>query len=75
MWKNDAGLAGKSVVTGAAGGIGRSVVKGFAEAGCKVLLVDIPGSPLREVYDSLSEGGHEIYAVDLSVISSSSLDC
>ena len=70
MWRNDAGLAGRSVVvTGAAGGIGRSVVKGFAEAGCKVLLVDIPGSKVREVCDSLPGSGHEIYEVDLADIS------
>lgn len=70
MWRNDAGLAGRSVVvTGAAGGIGRSVVKGFAEAGSKVLLVDIPGSKVREVCDSLPGSGHEIYEVDLVDIS------
>lgn len=69
MWRNDAGLQGKSVVvTGAAGGIGRSVVKGFAEAGCKVLLVDIPGSPMKEILDSLPGTGHEIYEADLTDI-------
>ena len=70
MWRSDAGLDGKSVVvTGAAGGIGRSIVKGFAEAGSKVLLVDIPGSSLREVRDSLVGDGHEIFEVDLADIS------
>ncbi|MBI3430002.1 MAG: SDR family oxidoreductase [Actinobacteria bacterium] len=70
MWRNDAGLEGKSVVvTGAAGGIGRAVAKGFAEAGSKVLLVDVPGSPLREVSDLLPGAGHEIYEVDLADIS------
>lgn len=71
MWRNDAGLEGKSiVVTGAAGGIGRAVVKGFAEAGCKVLLVDIPGSPMIELLNSLPGSGHEIHEVDLINISS-----
>jgi NAD(P)-dependent dehydrogenase (short-subunit alcohol dehydrogenase family) len=69
MWRNDAGLQNRSVVvTGAAGGIGRAVVKGFAEAGSKVLLVDIPGSPMREVIDSLPGEGHEIYEADLTNI-------
>jgi NAD(P)-dependent dehydrogenase (short-subunit alcohol dehydrogenase family) len=59
MWRNDEGLIGKSVVvTGAAGGIGRAVVKGFAEAGAHVLLVDITGSPLRAVYDATPGTGH-----------------
>lgn len=70
MWRNDSGLAGKSVVvTGAAGGIGRSVVKGFAEAGARVLLVDIPGAPLAEILDGLSGFGHKSYEADLSNIS------
>lgn len=73
MWRSDAGLAGKSiVVTGAAGGIGRSVVRGFAEAGSKVLLVDIAGSLLQEVCDSLPGDGHEIYEANLADISTHS---
>jgi len=71
MWRNDAGLEDRSVVvTGAAGGIGRAVVKGFAEAGCKVLLVDIPGSPMKEVFNTLPGSGHDIHEVDLVDISS-----
>lgn len=70
MWRNDSGLQGKSVVvTGAAGGIGREVVKGFAEAGSRVLLVDISEAPLAQVKNSLVGNGHEIYEVDLSDIS------
>ncbi len=71
MWRNDSGLDGKSVVvTGAAGGIGREIVKGFAEAGAKVLLVDIAGSPLQEVLDTLPGEGHQIHAADLSDLTS-----
>jgi NAD(P)-dependent dehydrogenase (short-subunit alcohol dehydrogenase family) len=67
LWRNDSGLQGKSVVvTGAAGGIGREIVKGFAEAGAKVLLVDIAGSPLKEVRDALPGQGHEIHEADLA---------
>lgn len=66
-WRNDSGLIGKSVVvTGAAGGIGSAVARGFAEAGSKVLLVDIPSAPLHDVLRSLSGGGHQVFAYDLS---------
>ncbi len=69
MWRNDSGLNGKSVVvTGAAGGIGRSVAMGFAEAGCKVLLVDVPGSNLGNVLNALPGNGHEVFETDLAEI-------
>jgi NAD(P)-dependent dehydrogenase (short-subunit alcohol dehydrogenase family) len=67
QWRNDAGLAGKSVVvTGAAGGIGSAVARGFAEAGSKVLLVDIPSSPLADVLKTLTGSGHQILPCDLA---------
>ena len=66
-WRNDAGLIGKSVVvTGAAGGIGSAVARGFAEAGSKVLLVDIPSAPLAQTLATLSGSGHKIFPFDLS---------
>jgi NAD(P)-dependent dehydrogenase (short-subunit alcohol dehydrogenase family) len=69
MWRNDSGLVGKSVVvTGAAGGIGREVAKGFAEAGSHVLLVDLPGTPIVEVLHGLPGEGHATHAVDLGDI-------
>ena len=40
-WDSRSGLTGNCVVvTGAAGGIGAPIARGFAEAGAKVLLVD-----------------------------------
>lgn len=58
-WRNDAGLAGGSVVvTGAAGGIGRSVAHAFAETGAIVVAVDIPGSPVVDFAASLPGGPH-----------------
>ena len=67
QWRNDAGLAGNSVVvTGAAGGIGSAVARGFAEAGSKVLLVDIPSAPLNDVLKTLTGTGHQILPCDLS---------
>jgi len=66
-WRNDAGLVGKSVVvTGAAGGIGSAVARGFAEAGSKVLLVDIPSAPLADVLQTLTGTGHQVFPCDLS---------
>ena len=64
-WRNDGGLEGRSVVvTGAAGGIGRSVVAAFAEAGAHVVGVDVPGSPVAEVVGGL-EGRHHALEADL----------
>lgn len=67
MWRSDSGLTGKSVVvTGAAGGIGKAVVQGLAEAGAHVLLVDIPGSPVEEIISGLAGTGHKSLQLDLS---------
>lgn len=66
-WRNDAGLVGNAVVvTGAAGGIGSAVARGFAEAGSTVLLVDIPSAPLDEVLKTLAGSGHQTFPCDLS---------
>ena len=67
MWRSDSGLQGKSVVvTGAAGGIGKAVVQGLAEAGAHVLLVDVPGSPVEEIIAGLAGTGHKSLQLDLS---------
>lgn len=65
-WRNDSGLAQRSVVvTGAAGGIGRSVTRAFAEAGSHVVAVDMPGSGVGEVANSLPGGPHLAIETDL----------
>jgi len=66
-WRSDAGLADRSVVvTGAAGGIGRPVVQAFAEAGERVVAVDVPGSPVSEVVHALpGSGRHTALELDL----------
>jgi 3-oxoacyl-[acyl-carrier protein] reductase len=70
MWRSDSGLAGNSVVvTGAAGGIGSEVAIAFAEAGARVLLVDIPGSKLAQALARLSGSGHAILEADLADLS------
>jgi NAD(P)-dependent dehydrogenase (short-subunit alcohol dehydrogenase family) len=58
------------VVTGAAGGIGREVVRGFAQAGARVLAVDVPASPVEEVVDGLDGAGrHGALKADLTDVS------
>ncbi|CAB4339561.1 unannotated protein [freshwater metagenome] len=74
MWRNDAGLSGKSVVvTGAAGGIGSAVVQGFAQAGAHVLLIDMPGKSLKQMCQGLPGLGHNYLEIDLSDLSGHSL--
>lgn len=69
-WRSDSGLAGTSVVvTGAAGGIGRSVAHAFADAGAHVVAVDIPGSTVVDLAASLPGGPHlglEMNLLDLA---------
>lgn len=65
-WRNDAGLSGNAVVlTGAAGGIGKSVALAFAEAGAHVVGVDVPGSPVRAAMAALPGGEHVGVEADL----------
>ena len=50
------------IVTGAAGGIGRTLVRAFAEAGMKVGAADLPGEPLRSL-----GGGESVLPVAIDV--------
>jgi len=66
----DFGLTGKTVlVTGGAGGIGKSVCAGFAEAGARVAVVDIHADAANEVAGSLGSE-HRGFAADLRQIDS-----
>jgi short-subunit dehydrogenase len=60
--------AGLAVVTGAAGGLGKSFAKKLAERGYRLLLVDRRPEQLEQVCDSLVQHGAsaEPYAVDLT---------
>lgn len=61
----DWGLSGKTViVTGATGAIGRAVAEGFAEAGCKVAIVDLDQSACDAAALSLGIR-HRGYGADL----------
>jgi NAD(P)-dependent dehydrogenase (short-subunit alcohol dehydrogenase family) len=60
------GLEGKGViVTGAAGGIGREVVLGFAAAGCRVCAVDLKQDAVDAVIRECEGGPHRAVGFDL----------
>lgn len=64
----DWGLQGKTVIiTGATGAIGRAVAEGFAEAGCKVAVVDLDQSACDTAALSLGIR-HRGYGMDLRQI-------
>jgi NAD(P)-dependent dehydrogenase (short-subunit alcohol dehydrogenase family) len=68
-WSVGAGLEGRGVVlTGATGGIGSAVARGFAAAGAKVMAVDLDQSRLDALVASLDGGGHVGVGADLSDI-------
>lgn len=52
---NSAPLEGRVIaVTGAAGGIGRGIARAILEAGGRVALLDLPGSPLADAAAALN---------------------
>lgn len=60
-WSLASGLEGKGVVvTGAAGGIGRAVVRAFDAAGARVCAVDLSREAVDEVVASLSDPGRHL---------------
>ena len=68
MWDPSAGVRDRAVVvTGAAGGIGRSVAEAFAEAGAHVMAVDISADRLAEAMNGLDGGiaRHHSVVLDL----------
>ncbi len=68
MWDPSAGVREHAVVvTGAAGGIGRSVAEAFAVAGAHVVAVDIAAEGLAETVAGLEGGAarHQLVAFDL----------
>ena len=66
-WSVGAGLEGRGVIlTGAAGGIGAAVARGFASAGAKVMAVDLDQARLDDLVGSLDGSGHVAAVADLS---------
>ncbi|MDB5077510.1 MAG: short-chain dehydrogenase/reductase [Chloroflexi bacterium] len=58
-WNVGAGLEGKGVlVTGAAGGIGKSVAEAFGATGARVMAVDLDQGAVEAVVAGLPGGGH-----------------
>ena len=65
-WSVGAGLEGRGVIlTGATGGIGSAVARGFASAGAKVMAVDLDQARLDDLVGSLDGSGHVAAVADL----------
>lgn len=56
-----------AVLTGATGRIGIATAEAFAEAGARVVLADLPGTPLEQLTAELVEAGHEATAFEVDV--------
>lgn len=69
------GLEGRVViVTGGAQGIGRAFVRGFAEAGAKVVVADVQGEKAKATAGEFAGEGYDCTAVAVDVADRGSLD-
>ena len=69
-WRSDAGLTERSVVvTGASGGIGRTVCSALAEAGAVIVAVDVSQGAVSSVVSALPGSGHVGVGCDLRDLS------
>ena len=59
-----------AVVTGAAGGIGLSIVEALAEAGARVTIADLAWEPIEAAVDLMANRGHAVDGVVMDVTDS-----
>jgi len=72
-WSVGAGLEGRGVIlTGATGGIGAAVARGFASAGAKVMAVDLDQGRLDDLVGTMEGTGHVGVVADLRDLSTHS---
>ncbi len=65
-WSVGAGLEGKGVlITGAAGGIGKTVAEAFGTTGARVMAVDLDQNAVDAVVAGLEGSGHRAVGADL----------
>ncbi|MGH2346055.1 MAG: SDR family NAD(P)-dependent oxidoreductase [Chloroflexota bacterium] len=65
-WSVGAGLEGKGVlITGAAGGIGKTVAEAFGTTGARVMAVDLDQGAVESVVAGLAGSGHRVVGADL----------
>lgn len=75
MTKYDLRLENKvAVITGAARGIGRSMVKIFLEAGAMVAAVDLDGAELEKTLNEFKPGGEKILGLKTDVTLKNEID-
>lgn len=68
-------FAGKVIViTGGAGGIGQATAVRFASEGARVVVVDLPGTPLAETLRRVEQAGGEALAVAADVSSAAEVE-
>ncbi|MDH0301955.1 MULTISPECIES: SDR family oxidoreductase [unclassified Pseudomonas] len=61
------------LVTGAAGGIGRSIVEGFARGGARVLALDLDPQALQSLVETQADRGHPVHAHALDLADHASI--
>ena len=56
-----------AVITGGAGGIGRSLAHTFGRAGAKIAILDLPSSPLNQSLEELTSAGVDALAIPCDI--------
>lgn len=56
------------IVTGASGNLGQAVVDSFANAGAKLVLIDLAIEPLQDLFPNLAESGDHFFAEGVNLL-------